>query len=67
MIVLDVSGMACAGCEKAVKAAIAARDPSAEVTVSLASGRVEATTTLTAEDAVSAIAAAGYEARAVPN
>lgn len=64
MVTLEVSGMVCGGCEKAVRAAIAARDPSADVRVFRDSGRVEADTTLTPDEAAKAVAAAGYEARA---
>lgn len=63
MIALDVFGMTCGGCETAVRRAIAARDPSATVSASAASDRVEIDGRISAEEAVAAIEAAGYEAR----
>jgi copper chaperone len=63
MIALDVSGMVCGGCEKAVERALLARDPSAKVSVARDRGRVEAETRLSVEEAAAAVAAAGYGAR----
>ncbi|HVI30050.1 heavy-metal-associated domain-containing protein [Hansschlegelia sp.] len=63
MVTLEVSGMVCEGCAKSVRQAIAAKDPAAVVRVSRESGRVEAETSLSPEEAAAAVAAAGYEAR----
>lgn len=63
MIVLDVAGMTCDGCSKSVQTAISARDPDAVVVVNRVAGRVSADTSLTAEEAVAAIEAAGYDAQ----
>lgn len=64
MITLDVFGMTCGGCENAVRRAVLARDGSAAVKASAADNRVEIEGAITLEDAVAAIEAAGYEARA---
>ena len=48
-IVLAVQGMTCEGCVRAVKRLVERIDPSAEVSVDLAGGRVELTTTSEAE------------------
>ena len=63
MVTLEVSGMVCEGCEKSVRQAITGKDPGAVVTVSRETGRVEAETRLSAEEAATAVAAAGFEAR----
>ncbi|WP_020186432.1 cation transporter [Methylopila sp. 73B] len=63
MIVLDVSGMTCDGCSKSVQSALSARDPDAVVVVNRMAGRVSADTTLSAEEAIAAIEAAGYDAQ----
>jgi copper chaperone CopZ len=63
MIRLEVFGMCCAGCEAAVARAVVSRDPQAQVFTSAADGRVEREAILSAEDAIEASEAAGYEAR----
>ena len=44
MVTLQVTGMACDGCAKAVERVIKAQDPRASVRVDLGSGRGEADT-----------------------
>lgn len=63
MITLDVEGMTCEGCARSVKAAVTRVDPTAEVAVDLAAGRVtiEAATPPAAFER--AIEAAGYDVR----
>jgi len=59
-IELPVGGMTCAHCERAVREAILARDPSAKVKVDVAAGCVSAETTLTSDALAAAIREAGY-------
>lgn len=59
---LAVGGMNCAHCERAVREAIASRDPGARVEVDLAAGRVRTETRLTPEEVAAAIREAGYTA-----
>ena len=61
-LVFSVKGMTCSGCAEAVKRVIRKSDPSADVTVDLASGRVEALTTGKAAELAALITKAGYEA-----
>jgi copper chaperone len=61
-LVFSVKGMTCGGCAEAVKRVIRKSDPAADVTVDLASGRVEAVTIGKANDLAAAITKAGYEA-----
>ena len=61
MIVLNVEGMSCDHCKKAVANAVAGVDPKAECTIDLASGRVEVTSDQPAERFASAIEEAGYD------
>lgn len=61
-VVLDVKGMTCQGCVNSVTRIIKKADPSAEVKVDLASGRVEAQSTAAAEALAAAVSGAGYEA-----
>jgi copper chaperone len=63
MVTLEVSGMVCDGCAKAVTRAIEARDPSAKVVVARETGRVTADTSLSPEAAAAAVSDAGYDAR----
>lgn len=58
---LQVKGMSCQHCVKGLTRAIQEQDPQAEVQVDLASGRVQARTTLPREAIVQAIADEGYE------
>jgi len=60
MIILDVTGMTCAHCIRAVTAAITALDAGARVSVDLAAGRVAAETTLPRATVAAAITAEGY-------
>jgi copper chaperone len=63
MVKLQVTGMTCDGCAKAVERVIKAQDPRASVTVDLGSGRVEADTAAAPAALVAAIEAAGYGAK----
>jgi copper chaperone len=62
-IILTVDGMTCGGCVEAVKRVIRKADPSADIDVSLETGRVEATTIALADALAAAVTKAGYEAR----
>ena len=57
---LTVGGMTCAHCERAVREAIATRDPAARVEVDLAAGRVRVDSRLEAGLLAEAIREAGY-------
>ena len=63
MIKLEVTGMTCGGCVKAVETIIKKADRNAAVAIDLASGRVEAETTTAAAALVCAIEAAGFGAK----
>jgi len=65
MIKLEVTGMTCGGCAASVERIIKTADRSARVTVDLASGRVEADSSVPAATLVGAIEAAGYGAKAI--
>jgi copper chaperone CopZ len=62
MVILNVTGMTCEGCAKAVERIIKTQDPQATVTVDLGSGRVEARTAVPPAALAQAIEAAGYGA-----
>lgn len=64
MLALQVTGMTCNGCAKAVESIIKRQDSAASVTVDLASGRVEAQTVASSDAVIRAIEAAGYGAKA---
>ena len=64
MVKLDVTGMTCDGCVRAVERIIKTQDPQAQVTIDLGSGRVEAATSAAPAALVAAIEAAGFGARA---
>jgi copper chaperone len=63
-VVLMVKGMTCQGCVNSVTRIVKRSDPSAEVAIDLASGRLEAETAVEAQALAQAITAAGYETRA---
>lgn len=63
-MILQVQGMTCGHCERAVVAAIKARDPGAAVAVDLQAGTVRATTTLPREAVAAAITEEGYRVAA---
>jgi copper chaperone len=63
MVTLQITGMTCDGCARAVERVIKAQDPRASVKVDLGSGRVEADTSAAPAALVTAIAAAGYRAK----
>jgi copper chaperone len=62
MITLNVTGMTCEGCARAVERIIKTQDPQAAVTIDVGSGRVEARTAVPPAALVAAIEAAGYGA-----
>lgn len=62
---LDVQGMTCGHCVKAVTAAIAALDPHARVQVDLATGRVDIDGPTEAPRVIAALLAEGYPAALV--
>lgn len=61
---LQVSGMSCQHCVKAVTLAVQARDPQATVQISLPEGRTVVTTTLTTEAVRQLIEDEGYVVQA---
>ncbi|MEI6574401.1 MAG: heavy-metal-associated domain-containing protein [Alphaproteobacteria bacterium] len=61
-IVLSVKGMTCGGCAEAVKRVICKVDSVAEVSVDLASGRVQASTQVDGAALAAAVTKAGYDA-----
>lgn len=63
VIELEVAGMSCSHCARAVERAVKAHDPAARVTVDLGAGHVRIEGRLTRETAAAAIAAEGYEPR----
>jgi copper chaperone len=61
---LQVKGMSCQHCVKAVTKAIQALDAEAQVTVELPQGTVSVSTSLTRDQTVEAISDEGYEVQA---
>lgn len=61
MIVLNVEGMSCGHCKKAVEGAVAGVDPKATCTVDLESGKVEVSSDQPAAQFAQAIEEAGYD------
>lgn len=57
---LEVRGMSCSHCERAVTKALQAIDPGAKVAVDLAGGRVTVETARPRADVAAAIEDAGY-------
>lgn len=64
MLTLQVKGMTCGHCVKAVTAALKEIDPQAEVRIDLGSGRVEVQTKASADAVAAAVVEAGYEVAA---
>jgi copper chaperone len=64
-LLMQVDGMTCEGCVTAVTKTIHRLDPSAEVDVDLAHGRVRVMTCAQSVQVAEAINKAGYEARAM--
>ena len=62
-LIMQVEGMTCQGCADAVTKAIRRLDPSAEVAVDLAHGRVTVLTFAQALELAAALDRAGYEAK----
>ncbi len=58
--VLNVEGMSCGHCERAVTEAIKRVDPKAQVKIDLASGRVEVESDVSLEVIASAVVEEGY-------
>lgn len=65
MQVLNVSGMSCGHCVRAITEAVRALDEAAEVQVDLAGGQVRVDSRLSLEQLQAAIREEGYEARPV--
>jgi copper chaperone len=61
MLTLQVKGMTCNHCAKAVTQAVKEIDPGAEVNVDLPSGRVEVETSAASAAVAGAVTEAGYE------
>ena len=61
-IVLTVEGMTCGGCVEAVKRVIRKADPTADVSIALETGRVEAVTIAQAVELAAAVTKASYDA-----
>ena len=61
---LQVKGMSCQHCVKAVTRAIRSQDPQAAVSVELPQGRVSVQTTLSRQATAEAISDEGYEVQA---
>ncbi|MBU3737676.1 MAG: heavy-metal-associated domain-containing protein [Rhodoferax sp.] len=59
---IDVTGMTCGHCEKAVTRALLDQDPAAQVRIDRAQGLVEVDSAHAAEALAQAIAAEGYTA-----
>ena len=64
-IQLEVKGMTCQGCVNAVTRVVQRKDPSAQVKIDLATGRLDGSTEMEADTLAKAISAAGYEARVI--
>jgi copper chaperone len=62
MQLFRVQGMTCGHCVRAVTQAITGDDPAADVSVDLSSGRVQVTSSLSAERIIELIAEEGYQA-----
>jgi copper chaperone len=60
---LEVKGMTCQGCVNAVTRIVQRKDPSAQVKIDLAAGRLDGVAEIDADALAKAISAAGYEAR----
>ena len=64
-LLMQVDGMTCQGCAKAVTKTVQRLDPQATVEVDLEHGRVRMMTTAQSVDVAQALTEAGYEARAM--
>ena len=64
-LLMQVDGMTCQGCVKAVTRTVQRLDPQATVEVDLDHGRVHVVTTAQSVDVAQALTEAGYEARAM--
>ena len=64
MQILNVSGMSCGHCVRAITQAVQAGDPAAEVQVDLGAGEVRVSSRQSLEQLLQAIRAEGYEAEA---
>jgi copper chaperone len=65
MLELNVTGMTCGHCVRAVTQAVRALDPEADVQVDLAAKRVRVEGRSTADELIRVLGAAGYPARPV--
>ncbi|MCB1352015.1 MAG: heavy-metal-associated domain-containing protein [Rhodobacteraceae bacterium] len=66
MTEFQVTGMTCGHCEAAVRKAVLALDPGAEVVIDRPAGRVSVETGAAREAVAAAIAAEGYEVAGAP-
>ncbi len=66
MVELEVEGMTCGHCERAVRAALESVPGVASARVSLAAGKAVVEGAAEAEDLVAAVAEEGYRARPLP-
>jgi copper chaperone len=64
-LLMQVDGMTCEGCVKAVTRTVQRLDPAAQVDVDLAHGRAHIITRAQAVEVSDALTKAGYEARAM--
>jgi copper chaperone len=64
-LLMQVNGMTCDGCVKAVTRTVQRLDPTAQVDVDLEHGRAHILTNLQAVEVSDALTKAGYEARAM--
>ncbi len=64
-LLMQVDGMTCEGCVKAVTRTVQRLDPTAQVDVDLAHGRARIITRAQAVEVSDALTKAGYEARAM--
>ena len=62
---LEVKGMTCQGCVGAVTRVVQRKDPTAQVKVDLATGRLDGVAQIDPDALAKAISAAGYEARVI--
>ncbi|WP_052100849.1 heavy-metal-associated domain-containing protein [Novilysobacter arseniciresistens] len=65
-MLFEVEDISCEKCSDKIETAIRAADPTAQVTVKTAEKRVRVEGLLTAEQAMAALAAAGYPASEAP-
>lgn len=67
MLTLDIKGMTCGHCVKAVTRAIESVDPQAKVAIDLATGRAQIESSATPQAIGAAVVEEGYEVLAARN